>query len=233
MRILTDEARIARGARLGKFLTFGALGLLLVGLILSMRMGERSLLWLLATLALGMVAASVGLVQMNRWVRQPRADQALEQGLKGFDDHYRLYNYCLPAPHVLLGPSGLSVLTAVGQDGTIHFDGTKFRRNLSVGRILRFLGDEGIGRPFAEGDTQVEALRRYLEKRGVAGDLPIQNVIVFYHPRAALTVNDPPRPVVVPKGLKRVVRRPPEQKLQPAVYQQLLEAFEGRADGLS
>jgi hypothetical protein len=171
----------------------------------------------LGCLLLGIVTSSLGFYYMNRWVRVPRADQVLEQGLKGFDDRYQLYNYVLPAPHVLLSPSGLFVLTTMGQDGVIRYEGGKFHRAWSAGRILRFLAD---------GDAQVLALQHYLDRNGAAEGVQIQNVIVFFHPRADIVATDPPRPVVVPKGLKRAIRKGPEGALSSAQCRNLEELFD-------
>jgi hypothetical protein len=181
-------------------------------------------------LLLGLIVSSVGTMNMNRWVREPRADQALAQGLKGFDDRYRLYNYLLPAPHVLLSPLGLYVLTALGQDGVIRYDGDRFRRDFSFGRLLRFMAEEGLGKPFAEADAQVGAVRDLLEENDVNGDLDIQNVLVFYSPRAELVVQDPPRPVISPKGLKKLIRKQSGSKLTQQQYDDLLALFEGEPE---
>jgi len=230
MRIVTDQVRIARGARLGKIGAFGGFGFLVVGMIVSLAFKQLSSLWIaLGCLLLGMVVATVGIANMNRWVREPRADQALEQGLKGFDDQYRLYNYVLPAPHVLLTPTGITVLTALGQDGVIRYEGGKFRRNWSIGRLLRFMADEGLGRPFSEGDDQVRALKQFLESHGAGEGVDIQNVLVFYNPRAQLSVTDPPRPVVVPKGLKKALRKQAEGALLPAQVRRLHEVLDSEA----
>ncbi len=233
MRAITNEARIARGARLGKIATFAGLGFLVAGLIISLLTQGSPLLWLsLVCLALGLLVSSIGTFNMNRWVREPRADQALAQSLKGFDDRYQLYSYILPAPHVLLSPVGLYVLTAMGQDGVIRCEGDKFRRDFSVGRVFRFMADEGLGKPFVEGDEQVGALENYLEENEIpiAQDVPIQNVLVFHNPRAQLVVSDPPRPVVIPKALKRAIRRTSDANLSATQYAQLEELF-GRASG--
>ena len=121
MQNIVNETRIARGARIGKIGTFAGLGFLVLGLIVSLTLQATGLLWVsFVCLLLGILVSSVGTMNMNRWVREPRADQALTQGLKGFDDRYRLYSYFLPAPHVLLGPTGLYVLTKMGQDGAIR-----------------------------------------------------------------------------------------------------------------
>jgi len=227
MRILTDEARIAKGARLGKVATLVGLGLLVGGLVISLALQETPFLWLsFACLLLGLVISSVGTMNMNRWVREPRADQALAQGLKGFDDRYHLYNYVLPAPHVLLGPTGLYVLTALGQDGVIRYEEGKFRRDFSLGRVLRFMAEEGLGKPFADADAQVEALRKLLDEQDAGEGTEIENILVFFNPRAELSLSEVPRPVVTPKSLKKLIRKQKEAKLSPDQYDQLLTVFE-------
>jgi hypothetical protein len=227
MEYIVNEVRVERGARVGKIATFAGLGLLVAGLIVSLLMKESPMLWLsFLFLLLGLLISSVGTMNMNRWVREPRADQALAQGLKGFDDRYQLYNYFLPAPHVLLSPMGLYVLTAMGQDGVIRYDGTKFRRDFSIGRLFRFLAEEGMGKPFAEANAQVEALRKLLDEHGVGEEVEIQNIVVFYNPRAELVISDPPRPVANPKGLKKAIRKRQGVKLAGRQYQQLEELFD-------
>jgi hypothetical protein len=227
MKIVTNEVRIAKGARLGKILTFAGLGLLIAGLIVSLTMQNSPLLWLsFGFLLAGLLVSSIGTMNMNRWVREPRADQALAQGLKGFDDRYQLYNYTLPAPHVLLSPTGLYVLTAMGQDGQISLEGEKFRRAFNPVRLLRFLAEEGMGKPFAEADAQVEALQEYLEQNDAGQEVEIQNALVFFNPKVQLSVSDPSRPVVLSKGLKKAIRKQQGQKLPPAKYAQLEALFE-------
>jgi hypothetical protein len=228
MKNVVNEVKVARGARVAKIATFAGLGFLVVGLIISLVLQQSPLLLLsLAFLFLGLLVSTIGTANMNRWVREPRADQALVQGLKGFDDRYRLYNYVLPAPHVLLSPAGLYVLTALGQDGVIRYEGDRFHRDFSLGRLLRFMVDEGLGKPFAEADAQVKALHRFLAEHDVDGEVEIQNVVVFYNPRADLIVTDPARPVTNPKGLKRAVRKQQSDKLSSDQYRRLQALFEG------
>jgi len=229
MQNLVNQPRVVRGARIGKIATFGGLGFLVVGLIISVAMQASPLLWLsFVCLLLGLLVSSVGTLNMNRWVREPRADQALAGGLKGFDDRYLLYNYYLPAPHVLLSPVGLYVLTAMGQDGIIRFEGEKLRRDFSIKRLVFFMADEGLGRPFAEADSQVQALRKFLDANGAGEGVEIQNVVVFYHPRAQLSVSEPPRPIANPKGLKKALRtaHSPGEGLSGSQYRQLRELFD-------
>jgi hypothetical protein len=230
MQNIVNEARVVRGQRVGKIATFVGLGFLVAGLIVSLVMQESPLLWLsFACLLLGLLVSSVGTMNMNRWMREPRADQALAQGLKGYDDRYRLYNYFLPAPHVLLSPVGLYVLTAMGQEGTIRYQGDKFRRDFSAARLLRFMADEGLGKPFSDADSQVRAMQKLLDEQGVGEGVEIQNVVVFYNPRAQLTISDPPRPVVTQKALKKALRRQRgdgDTKLSGSQYRELRDLFD-------
>jgi len=226
MKIIVNDQLIARRARLGRILTFAGLGLLLVGLIISMTMAPAGFILVsLGCLLGGIIASSIGVLNMNRWIREPRADQVLARGLKGFDDRYRLYNYTLPAPHVLLTPTGVYVLTAMLQDGVIRYEDGKWHRNFSLGRVIRFLGEEGLGRPFALGDNEVQAMQRFLEQHEVADGVEIENVLVFVHPKAQVDAHDPPRPVLMPKDLKRAIRSD-QKKLSPDRYRRLQELFE-------
>ncbi len=226
MEAILNERRIVRGARLGKVATALGLAFLAGGLVISLVLKESPFLWLsFGFLLVGILISSIGTMNMNRWVREPRADQALAQALKGFDDRYRLYSHILPAPHVLLSPMGLFVLTAMGQDGAIRLEGGEFHRSMSVGRLLRFMADEGLGKPLAEGDIQVQALQQYLELNNVDGDMEIQNVLVFYNPGVQLDISDPPRPVVIPKGLKRATRKRQSGDLSATRQRELRELF--------
>ena len=230
MQIIIDDDRIARGARIGKIATFAGLGFLGVGLIVSLFLQETSLFWLsLVFLVLGVFVSSLGVGNMNRWVREPRADQALADALKGFDDRYLLYSYVLPVPHVLLSPVGIWVLAAMGQDGVIRYEDGKFRRNFSLVRLLRFMAEEGMGKPFAEVEGQVQDLRSFLTEHGVDGEIEIQKVLVFYNPAAKLEVSDPPLPVVDPKGLKKVIRKEKDSKLPGDLYKQIEDLFDEEA----
>ncbi|MGD8622985.1 MAG: nuclease-related domain-containing protein [Anaerolineae bacterium] len=230
MRNFVDEERVARGARMGKIATFGGLGLLIAGFVISLAIKQPAMIWVsFACLIGGLMVSSIGTYNMNRWVREPRGDQALAQALKGRDDRYQLYNYFLPAPHVLLSPKGLYVLTALGQEGTIQFDGEKFRRNFSLLRLLRFMAEEGMGKPLAQGDAEVDSLRQFLEANDASEGVEIQNILVFYSPRAELQVSNAPRPITVPKGLKKTLRKLPDGGLAEGQYERLEDLFDEEA----
>ncbi len=119
---------------------------------------------------------------------------------------------------------GLYVLTAMGQDGAISYEGGRFHRDFSLTRVLRFMAEEGMGKPFKEADAQMEDSQVFLDDNKVGGGCRDQNMLVFYNPKAELTVSAPPRPVVTPKGLKKAIRKQEDAKL-PAEQLEALQAL--------
>ncbi|MGD8596479.1 MAG: hypothetical protein PVJ26_05600, partial [Anaerolineae bacterium] len=76
MQIISNERRIARGARIGKIATLVGLGFLVAGLIASLLLQQMTMIWVsLGCLLIGLLVSSIGTMNMNRWVREPRADQ--------------------------------------------------------------------------------------------------------------------------------------------------------------
>ncbi|MFN2228080.1 MAG: nuclease-related domain-containing protein [Anaerolineae bacterium] len=230
MKNIVDTKKVERGARIAKIATFAGLGVLVAGMILSLTMNTMSAIWIaFGCLLVGLIVSSIGTMNMNRWVREPRADQALAQGLKGFDNRYRLYSYGLPVAHVLLSPVGLFVVLALGHDGKIRFDGTRFRRGWSAGRVLRLMADEGLGRPLGELERQIAALRQLLREGGMEEEVDVQGIIVFYNPRVQLDVTDPLLPIIEPKGLKKAIRKQSDEGLSNRQYKELQDILDQAA----
>ncbi len=228
MKIVVNERLVASRVRLANIATAVGFGALIAGLVISLVLPPEPFFWVsLGALLLGIIAASIGATNMNRWRRVPRADQVIDRGMKGFDDRYRVYHYVLPAPHVVLAPTGLHVITALLSEGNIHYENGRWRRDFSVARMVRFMADEGLGRPFEVADQEVAALRQYLEKHDLADGVEIDSALVFVHPKAQVFVKDPPRPVLPPKDIKRAIRRD-DKKMPAERYRRLLELFEGQ-----
>jgi hypothetical protein len=118
------------------------------------------------------------------------------------------------------------VITALGQDGVIRFEEGKFHRNFSLLRVLRFMAEEGMGKPFAEADGQVAAVQNLLDEEGLGDEVEIQSVVLFYSPRAELQVSAPPRPVTNTKGLKKAIRKVQGQELSDELYLQIGTLFD-------
>lgn len=214
MRVITNKKLIRNRARLGRVASLVGLAVLFLGLVASLYPQ-----WILASfgcLVVGFVLSQVGVYNANRWVKQPRADQRLDKILKGFDDRYQLYNYILPAPHVLLAPFGLCVITPRDQRGKVRCQGEKWRHQAGWSRILRFFGQEGLGNPTKEVRAHVEKLRRFLAKRLPGDEVPIEGVVVFTNPEVDLETEDPAVPVLDGKQFKSFLRDLSKQRPIPA-----------------
>jgi hypothetical protein len=204
MQVITNEKLIRNRARLGRVASFAGLAVLILGLVASFYSQ-----WLLASfgcLFVGFVLSQVGIYHANRWVKEPRADQTLDKILKGFDDRYHLYNYVLPAPHVLLAPFGLCVIKLRQQGGSVRCRGGKWHHSIGWRRLLYLFGQEGVGNPTKEVQAEVEKLRRFLARRLPEDGVPIEGMVVFTNPQVDLETENPTVPVLDGKQFKSFLR---------------------------
>ncbi|MFQ5814852.1 MAG: nuclease-related domain-containing protein [Anaerolineae bacterium] len=238
MQVITNEKLIRNRARLGRVASFAGLGILILGLVASLSPHEllTSPQWMLASfgcLLVGFLLSQVGIYNANRWVKEPRADQTLEKILKGFDARYHLYNYVLPASHVLLTPFGLCVIKPRQQGGEIRCQGEKCHRELGWKRILRLFGQEGLGNPTKEVRAEVEKLRRFLAQRLPDEEAPIEGVVVFTNPQVDLEIENPAVPVLDGKQFKSLLRNLSKERPIPGSQRkQLAEILAGEAPEL-
>lgn len=225
MKVITDEKRIARNAKIGTWASLGGMAVLGIGLYLSLAQPQYLAVSMICLLA-GMVLSNVGLYNANRWVKSPRPDEVLTKVLKGFDRRYTLYNYELPVDHVLVGPSGLVVIETRNHEGVIRYTNGRWRQKINLLRVFGFLG-EGVGNPVRDAERAASKLRRFLaEKVPDLAETPVEPVIVFTNEKASLDVQNPPLPVFDPKGLQDFVRKAPKDALSGGEIRQLAEAFE-------
>ena len=226
MKAITNEKLIARNAKIGTWSSLVGLAVLGIGLYISIQWQEYIALSFVCLLA-GIVLSNVGLYNANRWVKSPRPDEVLTKALKGFDRRYYLYNYVLPAGHTLLAPSGLFVIVARNHDGPISYADGRWRQKFNLLRAFGILG-EGVGNPVRNAEKDVRKMQKFLaENVPELGEVPIQPLIVFTSEKADLHVQDPPLPVLTPKGLKDFLRKSPKDVLSGGQIRQLAEALSG------
>ncbi len=183
----------------------------------------------------GFIVFNMGAAAASKWRRSPRADEVLEKALKGLDNKFRLYNYLLPAEHVLLTPVGVTVFQVRRLPGIMSCVGDKWTQKRSFLSRLRFAAEEQLGNPTKDVQQDIHLMRAYLDKNIVSDEdveIPIDGLIVFSHPKAQLTVTDPVIPIVTPKEARAYVREAAsaETRLSPEVYNALADLF-GRTEG--
>ena len=226
MKVTINEKLIKRQATIGKWASLLGMAALFGGLVVSWRWPDQ-LTISFGCLIVGFILASIGTHNMNRWVKEPRADQALAKALKGFDNKHFLYHYTLPATHVLLAPSGLFVFMVKDHHGEIRCEGEKWRQKFNWGRLLLFFGQEGLGNPTREVRGEIAGLRRFLDsKLPEADDVPIEGLIVFTNSRARLELINPAVPVESSNKLKNFLRQLKKKRISAEQREELAQIFQ-------
>jgi hypothetical protein len=116
--------------------------------------------------------------------------------------------YKTPAAFLLVDAGGLTVIFVRSQGGLITYANGKWKHKEKMGRLKRFAGQEGVGRPEQLAQVEVEDLQRFLRKRLPEGmEIPVRAVILFVNPDVTLEIENPPMPVFRTPELKRWLRK--------------------------
>ncbi len=209
MKIVTNINLIKRNAKIGQFTSIGALVILGIGLYISFKMPDK-FGYSLAALLLGFFMSQIGMYYGNRWGRSPRPDEMIDKALKGLGREYTMYHYKTPAAHLLVGSAGVWTLMPYYQSGKIVYEKKRWKSKGGgfLQSYLRLFGQENMGRPEIESETEIEASRRYLIKVLPEGsDIPpIHAILLFTSPKVELSVEEAPLPAITPKDLKDFLR---------------------------
>ncbi|MCL4396556.1 MAG: NERD domain-containing protein [Chloroflexi bacterium] len=232
MRLTTNEKLVERQSKIARYATFAGLAILLGSLITSFS-NTFPIGVAYALLFVGFVCAYIGAVLANKYVKEPRADHALEKALKGFDNKNHLYNFLLPAPHVLLTPSGMLVFKVKSQDGPITCRGDKWRRPFRLSQLIGGLGQESLGNPPAELRDEISKVKKWMaEKIEDSALVPVDGYVVFVDERAQLELDEPTVPVARASDLKDVLRKAKRgAPLAPELYEKVSKAMDDTVDG--
>ncbi|MCB0195395.1 MAG: NERD domain-containing protein [Anaerolineae bacterium] len=215
MKVITNTELVESRAKWGKRVAPVTLLFLVGGLVtnfLSINNPEYFRITLLF-LFIGFVSAIFSSNLVNNWVREPRSDQVLEQLLKKFGNDYLLFNYTAPAHHVLLAPDAVHVITVKKHDGDITINERKVKRKFQFKRLIRFFGDEGLGVPVTEAESNAAKVQKFLRKSLDEEAMPpIKPLLLFTNKDVNLTLNDPAVPVVQTNSIKTHLRDQGKQR---------------------
>ncbi len=219
MKIVKNENLIKRNAKIGQYTSIGALAVLAVGMYISLKRQDLFIYALIA-LILGFVMTQVGMYFSTRWGRSPRPDEQLDQALKGIPGDTYIYHYITPVPHLLVGPAGVWILQAYHQKGSVSYARNRWR--LSKGGFMQaymsIFGQEGLGRPEVDIETETGALKKYLSKHMDEQNIPeIQSALVFTNPDIEVDATDAPMPAMKIKQLKEFIRQKSREHAVPSV----------------
>ncbi len=235
MKVTTNEQLLKRRAKIVRWTSL--IGLVVLGGGLVASFNEEYYYAALPALVLGFVLANISAYNANRYVKEPRSDQALEKALRGFDNNHHLFNFTAPVPHVLLTPSKIYALTVKSQDGPIWREGERWRRNFSLRRMLLFFNDESLGNPTRDARANANRLNEGLADVVEEGLPPVEPIVVFTNPdvqlegtESSLSGDGEDGPVVRGKELKKYLRSQPRgTPLDKEIRKGLVEFLQGQA----
>ncbi|MCR4406071.1 MAG: NERD domain-containing protein [Anaerolineae bacterium] len=226
MKIFRNERHIKFYARIGQWSSLAGMAVLGAGLVVSFT--RPQFIWVsFACLLVGFLLSQVGLHFMKRWVKKPRPYEVLEKALKGLDDRFELYSFYLPAPHVLLCPSGLFVLRVQPQEGPITCQGDQWHEKFNIARFLGFSAQESIGDPTRAAQAETQKMAAFLAKHLPEESIGIQPLIVFTSDKAELSISGASVPALSYKKLKSHLRGLDKAGLSTQQRKRLAELFAG------
>lgn len=209
MKIIKNEKLIKRNSVIGQWMSLGALVVLGLGMYISFTKPDL-FTYSLICLLIGFIMTQVGMYMGSRWGRSPRPDEKLDSGLKGMHSESTLYHYTTPASHLLVGPSGVWVILPYHQRGKIFFE--KNRWKMKGGGFLqgymRIFGQEGIGRPDIDAESEALTMRKFFNKNMGESTVPeVKPILVFTNDEVELEAGDSPIPALKLKQLKEFLRQ--------------------------
>jgi hypothetical protein len=221
MKIIKNEKLIKRNSKIGQYTSLGALAVLGIGMYISFTQPEL-FIWALAALLAGFTLTQIGMYFGNRWGRSPRPDEKLDAGLKGLPGDFVIYHWSTPVAHLLVGPAGIWVLIPYHQRGQVSYRKNRWR--MSGGGFLqnymRLFGQEGLGRPELEAESEINSLRKSLAAEMDVDEIPeIKAALVFTADGTVIDAEDAPLPGLPLKRLKEFMRNKAKEK--PITAQQL------------
>jgi hypothetical protein len=210
MKIIKNEKLIARNSKIAQWMSLGAVLVLGGGMYISISRPELFTVSLVCLLV-GFIMTQVGMYMGNRWGRSPRPDEKLDAGLKGMHSEFTMYHYASPIPHLLVGPAGVWVLKPYHQGGKIYFENNRWKNKGGgfFAGYMRIFGQEGLGRPDLEAETEVEIVQKFFKKNmGDGNAIPeVKAALVFTNDNVELEANDSPIPAMKLKQLKEFMRQ--------------------------
>jgi hypothetical protein len=223
MKKITNPGLLKRNKQIGNIGQIGGMLVLAGGLAATYFLPNRLDLSYLS-LILGFILINIGSSFTNRWGRTPPPDQAVDDVLKGLDDHYTIVHFRLGAEHALFTPNGIVAVLGKYERGTVSYDGKKWRQS-GVSGFMKFFGTEALGNPSADSQFEAENLIRKLRKILKTNEVPpVQPIIAFVNDATRVEAESSPVPALHASKVKDFIRRLPKTPtLRPDQFRQVLE----------
>ena len=206
MRVVVNTRRVRRNRQIAQYAFFVTLGVLILGLFVTNAAPNNPILLIapLIVLPVGVIATIYSVRMANLWLREPRPEAVLQQGLKGQSSRTVLYHYYLPARHLLISPQGVFSLTIRPQDGTFTVKGDRWRRHGSMlSQFMTFFRQDSVGSPHLDAVNQAARTQQLLDKALPDSGVIIQPLIVMIGPYAEVEVEESEIPILYADSKKK------------------------------
>jgi hypothetical protein len=230
MKIIKNEKLIKRNGQIGQVTSIAALAILGLGMYISFSKPEL-FSYSIGALLVGFILTQIGMYMGNRYGRSPRPDEKFDAGLKGLPNDFTIHHYSAPVSHLLIGPAGIWILMPYHQRGKMEYRKNRWR--MSGGGFMqgymRLFGQEGIGRPDLEADSEILTLKKFLSKKMEGVEIPeIQSAIIFTSDDVEIEAGDSPIPAMKLKQLKDFMRQKGKEKpIGALALDRVKKVFEG------
>jgi hypothetical protein len=206
MRIETNLRLAKRNRQIAHFLFFFSMAVLIGGFVIAntqltsankesgVSVVTLFLPWLV--LPIGFICTIISIRMTNLWIRKPRPEEAIRDGLKGISKKSVLYNYYhFPARHVLIAPQGVFAMVTRFQEGKFRVEGDKWTTPTGFfGVFMRLFRRDGIGNPTEDALKAAAFVKKLIDKNNP--DVEVQPLIIFVDPRANVDIMNPTVPVL-------------------------------------
>jgi hypothetical protein len=156
--------------------------------------------------------------------------RVVADNLNKLNNEYTFYAYTGPIPMLLVGPAGLWIPIPVLAGGEITFD--KKWRQKGGSLLLKFFGQENIGRPQLEVASNEKLLYTLLKDHLNEGEIPpVNSILISLHPKAIIgDVENAPTPIVEVNTLRRYIRKV-DRKVDREIPQETLDKINAAMTG--
>src|SRR5579859_1082525 len=203
MRVFINQRRLNRSRQLAQVLFIVSIAILLGTMALTSGIVpiKNPILYaaplVLMPVLLITIMNSIWLT--NYYGRTPYAEDVVRSGLKGLDKRTILYQYMLPADHVVVSLRGIYTLTTRFQETQFKIDGSEWTDHKArgpFGPLFRYLKQERLGKPFVQATREAHDVQKIVnEALGTNSGVVVQPTVVFLSDKAALEIIDPQLPV--------------------------------------
>jgi len=203
MQSFVNQPFLAKRAKYSKWGLYIGFGSLFAGLMTATRVPLLAYLLLLV----GLLGATFGSYMANRYVREPRVDQVLENVLGGMDKRYSLYSYYPPSDYVIVSHFGLTVVVPRTHDGEISYTDGRWHHKAGIRKVMQFFGEPSLGKPDQDLQQEIGYVKEWIDKALPEKDILVNGVVLFTSAKVTLRASDSPVPAMLAAELPSYMKQ--------------------------